>query len=60
VEFFLLQDIVVGDCSAVKISAPFDDFRGSPIPTGVDAYRAYKNDAIAFIQARNQRILSSN
>jgi hypothetical protein len=60
VEFFLLQDLVTVDCSAVKISTPFDDFRGSPIPTSVDEYRAYKSDAIAFIEARNQRILSSS
>jgi len=60
VEFFLLQDLVVDDCSAVKISTPFDDFIGSPIPAGVDEYRAYKRAAIAFIEARNERILRSS
>ncbi len=59
VEFFLLQDIVPANYAAVKIAAPFDDFRDSPIPDGVDEYRAYKNAMVAFIQARNQRILAS-
>ena len=60
VEFFLLQDLVVDDCSAVKVSAPFDDFKGSPIPDSIEEYLAYKRDAIEFIEARNQRILSSS
>jgi hypothetical protein len=59
VEFFLLQDLVTGDCSAVRIAPPFDDFKGSPVPSGVDEYCAYKNAAIAFLEARNQRILNS-
>lgn len=59
VEFFLLHDLVTLDFSAVKITTPFDDFSGSPIPTSLEEYREYKNDAIAFIEARNQRILSS-
>jgi len=60
VAFFLLQALVSSDCSAVKISAPFDDFSASPIPNGVDEYRAYKSAALAFIEARNQRILRSD
>lgn len=60
VEFFLLQDLVESNCSAVKIAPPFDDFKGSPIPVGADEYRAYMRAAVAFIQARNQRILASN
>ena len=59
VEFFLLQDLVSGDFSAVEISKPFDNFRGSPIPASVHEYNAYQSDAIAFIHARNQRILAS-
>ena len=59
VEFFLLQDLVTDDGSAVQIAAPFDDFRGSPIPATVGEYRAYKNAALAFIEARNQRIRNS-
>jgi hypothetical protein len=42
VEFFLLQDLVTGECSAVEFFAPFDDFRTSPLPANGDAYRAYQ------------------
>ena len=59
VEFFFLQDLVSTDFSLVKISAPFDDFSGSPIPKSVSEYKAYENDAREFVEARNQRILSS-
>jgi hypothetical protein len=59
VEFFLLQDLVSADLSVVKISEPFDDFGGSPIPASVDEYNAYKCASIAFIEARNQRILTT-
>jgi hypothetical protein len=59
VEFFLLQDLVSADFSTVRISEPFDDFVGSPIPDGgVDEYNAYKRSSIAFIEARNKRILA--
>ncbi len=57
IEFFLLQDLVSADFSSVRMSAPFDDFKASPIPASVPEYNAYKRDAIAFIRARNQRIL---
>ena len=59
VEFFLLQDLVSADFSAVKISVPFDNFRGSPIPADADEYNVYKSASIGFIEARNQRILAS-
>ena len=32
VEFFLLQDLVTVDCSAVKFFTPFEDFNTSPLP----------------------------
>jgi len=60
VEFFLLQDLVLSDFSAVKMMAPFDDFRGSPIPVDANEYRAYESIARAFIEARNRRIFNSN
>jgi len=60
VEFFLLHDLVSSDFLAVKLSVPFDDFRGSPIPNDADEYRAYESAARAFIEARNQRILRSS
>lgn len=56
VEFFLLQDMVTDDFSAVKFFAPFDDFKTSPIPATTKAYTAYKELAVEFIKARNHRI----
>ena len=57
VNFFLLNDLVSSDYSAVKISQPFNNFVGSPIPSSVSEYKAYEHEAREFIQARNQRIL---
>jgi hypothetical protein len=56
IEFFLLQDIVTPDFSAVKFFTPFDDFEPWPLPPTKAAYMAYKQQAIAFIEARNLRI----
>jgi hypothetical protein len=59
VEFFLLQDLVTEDFSAVKFFTPFDDFIPWPLPQTTEAYRAYKQHALDFIGARNRRILAS-
>lgn len=60
VEFFLLQDLVTEDCSAVKFFTPFEDFSTSPpLPASIDYYQAYRQLAIEFIEARNCRILQS-
>jgi hypothetical protein len=56
VEFFLLQDLVTDDCSAVKFFSPFDDFNSSPVPDSMDAYLDYRALAVRFIEERNQRI----
>ncbi len=58
-EFFLLQDLVTADYSAVRLFTPLDDFKPWPLPASVEAYRAYKQLAVEFIHARNQRILES-
>jgi hypothetical protein len=57
VEFFLLQDLVIEDYSAVRFSLPFEEFNRSPLPVSLESYRSYKKLAIEFIQARNRRIL---
>ncbi len=59
VAFFLLQDLVTEDCSAVRFFSPFGDFNTSPLPGSMDAYRVYRQLAVAFIEARNRRILTS-
>jgi hypothetical protein len=58
-EFFFLQDLVSTAFSAVTFSLPFDNFTGSPIPADAHEYNAYKSASIAFIEARNRRILAS-
>jgi hypothetical protein len=56
VDFFLLQDIVTEEHSAVRFFTPFQDFTTSPLPDSVDEYKAYRQLAIEFIEARNRRI----
>jgi len=56
VDFFLLQDLVADDCEAVRFFSPFDDFKSSPVPSGVGAYLEYRDNAIDFLTARNNRI----
>ena len=57
IEFFLLQDGVTVDFDAVIFSAPFNDFTTPAIPRTIEGYREYRQRAIAFIEARNRRIL---
>ncbi|MFN7916325.1 MAG: hypothetical protein U0Q55_13375 [Vicinamibacterales bacterium] len=59
VEFFLLQDLVTADGSAVKFSTPFNGFNSPAIPSTAAEYREYREAATAFIEARNRRILQS-
>ncbi len=56
VDFFLLQDLVTEDRSAVKFFMPFDDFRTPALPRDVDTYIEYRRLSIEFIKARNRRI----
>lgn len=57
VDFFLLQDIVTADYSAVRFHAPFAGFDRSPLPADLDEYLFYRQLATQFIEARNRRIL---
>jgi hypothetical protein len=59
VEFFLLQDLVNEEFSAVNLFLPFHDFTTSPLPRNMDDYMAYRKRAIDFIDSRNRRILES-
>ena len=56
VEFFLLQDMVTDDGSAVRFFMPFDDFKTRSVPGDGDEYREYRRLSIEFIEARNRRI----
>ena len=54
--FFLLQDLVSDDSSAVKFFIPFADFGTSPLPPTVEVYQDYRRNAIRFVEARNRRM----
>jgi hypothetical protein len=56
VEFFLLQDMVNSDFTAVRFFAPFEEFQSSPLPQSAEEYASYMTHAIGFIEARNRRI----
>ena len=56
VEFFLLQDLVAPDCSKIEFLMPFNDFRPPATPKDEETYRTFKDQSIAFINARNRRI----
>jgi hypothetical protein len=56
VDFFLLQDLVSDDYSAVRFFSPFADFGVSPRPEGVEAYKAFREKTIEFVRSRNARI----
>ncbi|MEI8374990.1 MAG: hypothetical protein WCJ35_19370 [Planctomycetota bacterium] len=59
IEFFLLQDLVTKDVSAIKFFMPFDDFKSPVVPKTLDEYLSYKYLTIKFVNKRNQRILES-
>ena len=59
IEFFLLQDLVTEDFSAIKFLMPFGDFKTPAVPKTIDAYLSYKDLTIKFINERNQRILKN-
>ena len=63
VDFFLLQDLVIDDYSAVKFHTPArtpsEEFEPYPFPESKKAYREYVQNASEFINARNKRILAA-
>jgi len=56
VDFFLLQDLVTDDYSAVRCFMPFDDFKPPSVPQDVATYTEYRRLSIEFVEARNRRI----
>ena len=55
VEFFLLNDLVSQDASMVRFFLPLN-FDASGLPADADAYRAYRERMLAFLDARSRRI----
>lgn len=59
VDFFLLNDIVSKDYSGIEFFIPFENFKTPAVPKTFEAYCAYKDLAMDFVNKRNQRIQSS-
>lgn len=57
VDFFLLQDLVNSDYTAINFFHPFISFEESPLPKTVEEYLRYKANSINFINNRNKRIM---
>lgn len=56
VDFFLLQDLVTDDHSAVRFFTHFADFTTPAVPADLAAYLDFRRSSIEFVQARNRRI----
>jgi hypothetical protein len=56
VDFFLLQDLVTADGSAVTFCMPCDDFTTPAVPQDFDTYVKYRRHTLEFLEARNRRI----
>jgi len=56
VRFFMLQDLVSADGTAVRFFLEFDEFQSSPLPMDRESYTRYRVSTIAFVEARNRRI----
>ena len=54
-DFFLLNDLVNPDASAVRFFLPLN-FDASGLPADVNAYRAYRDRMLDFLNARSRRI----
>jgi len=57
IDFFLLQDLVSKDYSSIDFFMPFENFKSPALPKTFDAYCSYKDQAMAFVNKRNQRIV---
>ena len=56
VEFFLLQDLVSEDYSAVRFWDGWKDFSDNPIPQTVEGYLGFLEREVEFVGRRNRRI----
>lgn len=59
VDFFLLQDLVDEGSTQVKFYLPFEGFEAPPLPTSLDSYRLFRERQLAFVAARNKRMLAA-
>jgi hypothetical protein len=56
VRFFMLQDLVSADGTAIRFFLEFDEFQSSPLPMDRESYTRYRLATTAFVEARNRRI----
>ena len=56
IDFFLLQDMVSDDYSAVKIAPPFNGFDASSVPDNTSEYILYMKHTLDLLNKRNTRI----
>ena len=56
VDYFLLNDLVSHDYSAINFLFPFNDFKTSAVPKSFEEYMSYKSKTIDYVQKRNKRI----
>jgi len=56
VHFFLFQDMVIDDYTAVKVAQPFDNFTSPPVPKNIDEYKLYMQQTTNLLKMRNTRI----
>lgn len=57
VNFFLLQDLLAKDSTSINFFLPFENFDSLPLPADLDNYLIYRDNLVAFITSRNQRIV---
>ena len=58
-QFWLLQDLLTEDLQQVIPFLPFTSFDEPALPQSMSDYVAYRSRAIAFVEARNRRMLSA-
>jgi hypothetical protein len=59
VDFWLLQDLITDDYSAVRFFTPFDEFKPPAIPQDPHTYKGVPATRIEFVEARNRRMTDS-
>ncbi len=59
VSFFLLDELVDSERSAVRFLLPFDDFQSPALPLSFEDYLAYKERMTHFVRARGRRMQAS-
>lgn len=56
VDFWLLNDLIDENTSAIHWFLPFDDFVRSPLPRTVEEYESYRQAVLSFVKSRGTRI----